>query len=225
LLWKLAVAAEKRQQQLPAKVGSAELSSFARIRSVPGGFPRITVRGVPPVALRRGLFCPGSGLPIHPADLGGVLMAVQQAADRVQVGSSPAHEERRQSHRSDPAFQNRFRLALMKLVFTALVPTVVLSLIVSHTVLYPDAFLDSPWVLLATAVASIAVGVLILQRCDKVSNRYCGPTYRIVEALKAIHRGERAQPVKVRKNDEFEELVHHLNRTFVELGLMDDGDR
>jgi hypothetical protein len=29
----------------------------------------------------------------------------------------------------------------------------------------------------------------------------------------------------VRKNDEFEELVHQLNRTFVELGLMHDGDR
>ena len=56
-------------------------------------------------------------------------MAVQQAADQVQVGSSPVPEERRRSQRSDPAFQNRFRLALMKLVFTALVPTVVLSLI------------------------------------------------------------------------------------------------
>jgi methyl-accepting chemotaxis protein len=152
-------------------------------------------------------------------------MAVQQAADQVQVGSNPAHEERRKSHRSDPAFQNRFRLALMKLVFTALAPTVVLSLIVSYSVLHPDVFLDSPWALLATAAASLAAAILILQRCDKVSNRYCGPTYRIVQTLKAIHRGERAQPVGVRKNDEFEELVHHLNQTFVELGVMDDSDR
>lgn len=152
-------------------------------------------------------------------------MAVQQAADRVQVGSSPAREEKRKSHRSDPAFQNRFRLALMKLVFTALAPTVVLSLIVSHTVLHPDAFLDSPWVLLATAAASFVIGILILQRCDKVSNRYCGPTRRIVQTLEAVHRGERAQPVRVRKNDEFEELVHHLNQALVELGAMDQSDR
>ena len=152
-------------------------------------------------------------------------MDVQQAAGQVQAESIPAQIERRMSHRSDPAFQNRFRLALMKLVFTALVPTVVLSLIVSHTVVHPDAFLDSPWVLLATAAASIAAAILILQRCDKMSNRFCGPTYRIIQTLEAVHRGERAQPVRVRKNDEFEELVHHLNKTFIELGVMDDSDR
>ncbi len=152
-------------------------------------------------------------------------MTVQQAADRVQVGSSPAQEDQRKSDRSDPAFQNRFRLALMKLVFAALLPTVVLSLIVSHTVLHPDAFLDSPWVLIATAAGGAVVAMLILQRCDKLSNRYCGPTYRIVNTLKAIQRGERAQPVRVRENDEFEALVHHLNQTLVKLGVMDDGDR
>jgi methyl-accepting chemotaxis protein len=152
-------------------------------------------------------------------------MAVQQAADRVQVGSNPVREDRRESHRSDAVFQNRFRLALMKLVFTALVPTVALSLIVSHTILHPDAFLDSPWVLFATAAASLAIAILILQRCDKVSNRYCGPTRRIVQTLEAVQRGERAQPVRVRKNDEFEELAHHLNQALVELGAMDDGER
>ena len=152
-------------------------------------------------------------------------MAVQQAADHVQVGVIPAPEERRKSHRSDPVFQNRFRLALMKLVLAALVPTVALSLIVNHTVLHPETFLESPWVLLATAVASAAAAILILRQCDKVSNRYCGPTYRIIRALEAIQRGERAQPLQVRKNDEFEQLAQHLNRAFIELGVMDEGDR
>jgi methyl-accepting chemotaxis protein len=152
-------------------------------------------------------------------------MIVQQAESQVQVESVPAPEERRKSHRSDPAFQNRFRLALMKLVLVALVPTVGLSLIVHHTVLHPETFLDSPWVLLATAVTCVAAAVLIIQRCDKMSNRYCGPTYRIVQTLEAIRRGERTQPLRVRKNDEFEQLVQQLNQTFIKLGVMDDSDR
>ena len=152
-------------------------------------------------------------------------MAVQQAADQLQGGSILIREERRKSHRSDSVFQNRFRLALMKLVLVALVPTVALSLIVNHTVLHPEAFLESPWVLLATAAASAAAAVLILRQCDRVSNRYCGPTYRIIQVLDAVHRGERAQPLRVRKNDEFEQLVDHLNRVFIELGVMDGGDR
>ena len=152
-------------------------------------------------------------------------MAVQQAADQVQVGTTSACEERRKSHRSDAAFQNRFRLALMKLVLVVLAPAVMLSLIVSHTVRHPETFLDSPWVLLATAAASIAAAVLILQRCDKLSNRFCWPTYRILQILEAVRRGERTQPIRVRKNDEFEELVQQLNQTFVELGVMDGSDR
>jgi len=149
-------------------------------------------------------------------------MTVQEAADRVQVGSTARQEERRKSHRIDPAFQNRFRLALMQLVLVALVPTVALSLIVNHTVLHPEAFLESPWALLATAVACVAAAILILRRCDKVSNRYCGPTYRITKTLEAIERGERIQRLHVRKNDEFEPLVEQLNRTFVKLGVLDD---
>ena len=152
-------------------------------------------------------------------------MSVQQAADRVQIGITPAQEERRVSHRSDPDFQNRFRLALMKLVLVALIPVAALSLFVSHAVRDPDVFLNSPWVPLALFVLTVAFAVWIVQRCDKLSNRYCGPTLRLIQAVKAIRRGERAKPVRVRKNDEFEELVHHLNQTFVELGVMDDSDR
>jgi hypothetical protein len=152
-------------------------------------------------------------------------MAIQQAAGQVQMGSRPTQEERRKSHSSDPAFQNRFRLALMKLVFVALAPTVMLSLIVSHTLRHPETWLDSPWVLVATATAGVAAGILILQRCDKLSNRFCGPTYRIRQTLGAIRRGERVQPIRLRANDEFEELAQELNQTFVELGVMEDIDR
>ena len=79
--------------------------------------------------------------------------------------------------------------------------------------------------LFATAAASVATAILILQRCEKVANRYCGPTQRIVQTLRAIHSGKRAQPIQVRKNDEFEELVQHLNQAFVKLGVMEDGGR
>jgi len=151
-------------------------------------------------------------------------MAAEQAADRMSVGVSERQEERRKSHRNDPEFQNRFRLSLMQLVLLALVPTVALSLVVNHTVVHPEAFLESPWVFLATAAACATAAVLLLRRCDKVSNRYCGPTYRIIQVLDAISRGERVQPLRVRKNDEFEQLVKHLNRAFVKLGVMDEGN-
>jgi nitrogen fixation/metabolism regulation signal transduction histidine kinase len=149
-------------------------------------------------------------------------MSVQQAADRVQIGVSPASEERRKSHRSDPSFQNRYRLALMQLVLLALIPTVALSLLVNHAVQHPEVLLDSPWVPLATAVLTVAAWVWILRRCTKVSNRYCGPTYRLMQAVEAIRRGERVKPVGVRKDDEFEQLVQLLNATFIQLGVMDE---
>jgi hypothetical protein len=149
-------------------------------------------------------------------------MDAQQAADRVQIGITPEQRDRRLSHRSDPDFQNRYRLALMQLVLVALVPVAALSLFVTHAVQHPEIFLDSPWVPLGTAVLTVAFTVLIVRRCDKISNRYCGPTFRLMKAVETIRSGERAKPVRVRKNDEFEELVHHLNAAFIQLGVMDD---
>jgi len=149
-------------------------------------------------------------------------MNAQQAADHVQIGLSPMQEERRTSHRSDPDFQNRYRLALMQLVLVALIPAAALSLFVSHAVRHPEVFLDSPWVPIATAVVTIVVAGWIVRRCDKVSNRYCGPTFRLMRTVDAIRRGERVKPVRVRRNDEFEQLVEHLNAAFVQLGVMDD---
>jgi hypothetical protein len=110
----------------------------------------------------------------------------------------------------------------MQLVLVALVPVAALSLFASHAVQHPEVFLDSPWVPLGTAVLALAFTVLIVRRCDKISNRYCGPTFRLMKAVETIRRGERAKPVRVRKNDEFEQLVHHLNAAFIQLGVMDD---
>jgi F0F1-type ATP synthase assembly protein I len=149
-------------------------------------------------------------------------MSVPQAATRAQV---EAEEDRRHTHRSDPAFQNRFRLALMQLVAAALVPAAALSLGVSYVVQHPEILPDSPWVPIAFTAAGVAAGLLILRRCDKVSNRYCGPTRRMIQTLESIRRGERPAPVRVRKGDEFEHLVKELNETFVELGAMDDPAR
>jgi hypothetical protein len=149
-------------------------------------------------------------------------MSVQQAADCMQVGVKPVQKDRRMSHRSDPDFQNRYRLALMQLVLASLVPVAALSLFVSHAIRNPAVFLDSPWVPLATALVTVVFAAWIVRRCDKVSNRYCGPTFRLIRTVEAIRRGERVQSVRVRKNDEFEELVGHLNATFIQLGVMDD---
>jgi len=151
-------------------------------------------------------------------------MALQEAADRLQVGASQELDERRHNWRSDPVFQNRFRVAMMQLVAVALVPALVLSLVVTHSVRHPDVFLDSPWVPLGTLALSIAAAALIIRRCDKVSSRYCGPTFRIIQMLQSVRRGERPEPVRVRRKDEFADLVQELNETLAQLGAMPNDD-
>jgi hypothetical protein len=149
-------------------------------------------------------------------------MILQQPADRVQAAASPGREERRKSWRSEPAFQNRFRLAMLQLVLVALAPATVISLVVTHSVQHPETFLDSPWVPLATLAMTVAAGALILRECDRLSSRFCGPTFRIIQALQAVRRGERVGPVRTRAGDEFAELARELSETLVKLGVMDD---
>ncbi len=149
-------------------------------------------------------------------------MALQQPASRVQAAAAPRQEERRHNWRSAPGFQTRFRVAMLQLGLVALTPAVVISLAVTHSVKHPDVYLASPWVLLATLVTAVVAGALILRQCDRVSSRYCGPTYRIIKTLESIQRGERPKPVGVRANDEFRDLVAEMNKTFVELGVMDE---
>ena len=149
-------------------------------------------------------------------------MTLHESATRAQAAMAPGREERRHSWRSEPAFQNRFRLAMLKLVLAALAPAMVISLVVTHSVLHPETFLDSPWVPLGTLAMTIAAGALILRECDRVSSRYCGPTFRIIQTLQAVRRGERVKPVRTRESDEFAELAQELSETFVKLGVMDD---
>jgi len=151
-------------------------------------------------------------------------MEAHQPADRAQVAFRALREERRRSHRCDPRVQNRYRLALLQLVVVALIPAVAPSLFASYAVHHPAVFLDSPWVPIATTALSVSVAAWIVRRCDQVSNRYCGPTFRLLEAVEAIRRGERPRPVRVRKNDEFEQLVHALNGMLIQLGVMEEGD-
>lgn len=98
-------------------------------------------------------------------------MELQQAAGRVQVGAARGHEERRHHWRSDPEFQNRFRLAMLQLVLVALLPALVLSRLVTYSLQHPALLLDSPWVLLGILVMVVSATALILRRCDKVSSR------------------------------------------------------
>lgn len=151
-------------------------------------------------------------------------MASHEAADQVQIQAASGRDERRRTWRSDPALQNRFRVAMLRLVLVALVPTMMLSLFVSQSVKNPEIFLDSPWVLLALGALCAATAALIVRQCDKVSSRYCGPMVRIIKVLESIRRGEQADRLRVRHNDEFTDLVRELNETFVKLGVMRNDD-
>ena len=147
-------------------------------------------------------------------------MGLQQIAARLQLPSARYKVDRRKSFRVDPEFQNRFRLRILGLALTISLVGALASVGVALTVGLPAFSHDIILQIVAVALALVE-GSLIILLCDRFSHRYCGPVYRIKLALEAVRRGERADPVRVRKNDEFVDLVALLNDALAKLGAID----
>ena len=131
-------------------------------------------------------------------------------------------EDRRGSPRIDAEFQGRFRIAMLAfavglVALVALVLSIVMQMLRNPGLLPPEV-----WVPVIGLASAGGIAFLIYYVCDRLSHRYCGPVHRIVRQLEAIEAGERPRPIRLRENDEFQELVERLNATLVRLGAIDD---
>ena len=143
-------------------------------------------------------------------------MSSSQIARRLSVAALFKRDERRQTHRVDADFQNRFRLMILGLAFLATAMTALFAASVLYVVTNPDSLPDRLWVPVSFIVLSWALGGVIVYLCDRLSHRFCGPVHRILKELEAVRRGERPGPIQLRWGDEYRELAEALNATFEE---------
>lgn len=129
--------------------------------------------------------------------------------------------DRRRGYRIDPAFQSRFRLRILGLALVVATLAMLLSRGVAWVVAHPERLPESLWVPAALAGLGVLASAVILGLCDRLSHRYCGPTWRLLRTLEAVRRGERPEPVRLRHGDEFQDLAEELNAVLRHLGAMD----
>lgn len=130
--------------------------------------------------------------------------------------------DRRKGYRIDPAFQSRFRATMLAFSVGILMMTALLAGGVRHVVEHPESVPLSPWVPAGFFALALAIGGVVFHLTDRLSHRYCGPIHRITRTLEAIGRGERPEPIRLRRNDEFQELAANLNDALRKLGAMED---
>lgn len=131
-------------------------------------------------------------------------------------------EERRQGYRIDPAFQSRFRTLMLGFSVAVLGMTALLVAAVLHVVEHPESVPASPWVPGGLLALAVAIGGAVFYLSERLSHRYCGPAHRIAATLRAVARGERPQPITLRRGDELQELAAALNDTLRRLGAPDE---
>lgn len=141
-------------------------------------------------------------------------MSHLEAARRWSVAALLKRNDRRQTYRIDAEFQSRFRMMILGLAFLATAMTALFSASVLYVVRNPDSLPDRLWVPVGFFVLAWLLGGWIVYLCDRLSHRFCGPVYRILKELEAVRRGERPGPIRIRRGDEYRELVEALNATF-----------
>lgn len=155
-------------------------------------------------------------------------MALQEAATHRQPGVQtgveslrrPGRPDRRKGLIVDPGFQNRARVKMMVLAMAVVTTALAVMKVASYVAARP-ALLDNPLMPFLLVATPLLLGAAIVRACDRISNRMAGPAYRLRRTLEAVQRGERPEPVRLRKGDEFHELAAALNATLQKLGAMD----
>jgi nitrogen fixation/metabolism regulation signal transduction histidine kinase len=76
------------------------------------------------------------------------------------------------------------------------------------------------------AMLAFAVVILLLAQLTSLgvayAHRLCGPVFIMRRTLEAVRRGERPEPIQLRRKDEFRELADALNETLLALDAMDE---
>jgi hypothetical protein len=148
-------------------------------------------------------------------------MSSHEAATHAQAGvRTRRRPDRRKGLVIDPGFQNRVRVKVMGLAIAVATTALVLTKTASYVASRP-ALLDNPAMPLLLAATPLLLAAAIVRACDRISNRMAGPGYRLRRTLEAVQRGERPDPVRLRKGDEFHDLADALNATLQQLGAMD----
>lgn len=148
-------------------------------------------------------------------------MTVHQAATQTQPDVQTRRDpDRRKGLIVEPGFQNRARVKIMGLAMVVAVTALAVTKAASYVAARP-ALLDNPVTPFLLVATPLALGVAIVRACDRISNRMAGPAYRLRRTLEAVQRGERPEPIRLRKGDEFQDLADALNATLQQLGAMD----
>ncbi len=144
-----------------------------------------------------------------------------------KLGTLPSlgRPDRRQGYRIAPEFQSRFRLLMLLFAFVIALMFTSLSATVAHGLENPGFFPRSGWVPLGFLTVSVAMGLVIIRLCDRISHRLCGPMVPILRTLEAVRNGERPPPIRLRRTDEFQELAEAVNRALARLDALDDPGR
>jgi hypothetical protein len=148
-------------------------------------------------------------------------MEIHEPVRPLPLGAVLTRRDRRQGHRIDPAFQSRFRAIMLAFSVMVMVMVGAFSKGILYLVTNPQAIPVTPLMPIALFAAAGAIGIAVFYLSDRISHRYCGPARRLTMVLDAVQRGERPEPIRLRKNDELQELAAKLNETLQQLGAMD----
>ncbi len=134
----------------------------------------------------------------------------------------PRNEDRRKSYRIDPKFQNRVRATMLAFAVVILLLAELTSLGVAYAVAHSVEYLRTLWLPVGWALLSVPATISIFYLSDRLSHRLCGPVFIMKRTLEAVRRGERPEPIQLRRKDEFRDLANELNATLVALDAMDE---
>jgi hypothetical protein len=148
-------------------------------------------------------------------------MEIHDPVRPLPLGASLTRRDRRQGHRLDPAFQSRFRAIMLAFSVMVMVMVGTFAKGILYLAMNPQAIPVSPLVPVALFATAGAIGIAVFYLSDLISHRYCGPAHRLARVLEAVQRGERPEPIRLRKNDELQELAAQINETLQQLGAMD----
>jgi hypothetical protein len=146
--------------------------------------------------------------------------AATHTQSAVRSARRPDRPDRRKGLIVDPGFQNRARVKVMGLAMAVVTTALVVMKVASYVAARP-VLLDNPLMPLLLAATPLLLCAAIVRACDRISNRMAGPAYRLRRTLEAVQRGERPEPIRLRKGDEFHDLADALNAALQKLGAMD----
>jgi nitrogen fixation/metabolism regulation signal transduction histidine kinase len=108
---------------------------------------------------------------------------------------------------------------ILGLELVAVGVTMILTLALGAAIFSPGFHYGLKWrgIFVSFGAMFALCGLLLTWLGIRVSQRICGPVYRMKQDLAAIRRDDARRPIHLRKGDAFQELADELNRTIEHL--------